>query len=31
MAEEKKVLLKVTNLKQYFPLKQKGMYVKPNS
>ena len=30
MAEEKKVLLKVTNLKQYFPLKQKGMYVKAN-
>ena len=30
MAEEKKILLKVTNLKQYFPLKQKGMYVKAN-
>ena len=27
---EKKVLLKITNLKQYFPLKQKGMYVKAN-
>ena len=30
MAENKKVLLKITNLKQYFPLKQKGMYVKAN-
>ena len=30
MAEQKKVLLKVTNLKQYFPLKQKGLYVKAN-
>ena len=27
---EKKVLLKITNLKQYFPLKQKGLYVKAN-
>ncbi len=26
----KKVLLKVTNLKQYFPLKKKGLYVKAN-
>ena len=30
MAEDKKVLLKITNLKQYFPLKKKGMYVKAN-
>ena len=30
MAENKKILLKITNLKQYFPLKQKGMYVKAN-
>ena len=27
---EKKILLKITNLKQYFPLKQKGLYVKAN-
>ena len=30
MAEDKKVLLRITNLKQYFPLKKKGMYVKAN-
>ena len=30
MADNKKVLLKITNLKQYFPLKKKGMYVKAN-
>ena len=30
MAEERKVLFKITNLKQYFPLKQKGLYVKAN-
>ncbi|MCR5264540.1 MAG: ATP-binding cassette domain-containing protein, partial [Clostridiales bacterium] len=30
MAENKKILLKITNLKQYFPLKKKGMYVKAN-
>ena len=30
MAEDKKVLLKITNLKQYFHLKKKGMYVKAN-
>ncbi len=30
MAEEKKVLFKITNLKQYFPLSKKGMYVKAN-
>ena len=30
MQEDKKILLKITNLKQYFPLKQKGMYVKAN-
>ncbi|MBR4186621.1 MAG: ATP-binding cassette domain-containing protein [Clostridia bacterium] len=30
MAENKKILLRITNLKQYFPLKQKGMYVKAN-
>ena len=30
MPEDKKILLKVTNLKQYFPLKQKGLYVKAN-
>jgi len=29
-SNEKKILLKITNLKQYFPLKQKGMYVKAN-
>ena len=27
---DKKVLLKVTNLKQYFPLKKKGLFVKAN-
>lgn len=27
---EKKVLLRVSNLKQYFPLKKKGMFVKAN-
>ena len=30
MPEDKKILLKITNLKQYFPLKQKGLYVKAN-
>ena len=30
MPENKKVLLRITNLKQYFPLKKKGMYVKAN-
>ncbi|MBR5365186.1 MAG: ATP-binding cassette domain-containing protein [Clostridia bacterium] len=30
MASNKKILLKITNLKQYFPLKQKGLYVKAN-
>ena len=30
MADNKKLLLKITNLKQYFPLKQKGLYVKAN-
>ena len=29
-SNEKKILLKITNLKQYFPLKQKGLYVKAN-
>ena len=29
--EGKKVLLRVSNLKQYFPLKQKGLYVKANA
>lgn len=28
--EGKKVLLRVSNLKQYFPLKKKGMFVKAN-
>ena len=28
--EGKKVLLRVSNLKQYFPLKKKGLYVKAN-
>mgnify|MGYP002627252685 CR=1 FL=1 len=28
--ENRKVLLSVTNLKQYFPLKKKGLYVKAN-
>ncbi len=27
---EKKVLLRITNLKQYFPLKKRGLYVKAN-
>ena len=27
---EKKVLLRISNLKQYFPLKKKGLYVKAN-
>ena len=27
---DRKVLLKVRNLKQYFPLKKKGLYVKAN-
>ena len=30
MSQSKKPLLRVTNLKQYFPLKKKGMYVKAN-
>ena len=30
MDSNKKILLKITNLKQYFPLAQKGMYVKAN-
>lgn len=29
-SENRKVLLKISNLKQYFPLKQKGMYVRAN-
>ena len=28
--ENKKVLLRIRNLKQYFPLKKKGLYVKAN-
>ena len=28
--EEKKLLFRITNLKQYFPLKQKGKFVKAN-
>ena len=28
--EGKKVLLRVSNLKQYFPLKKKGLFVKAN-
>ena len=28
--QEKKVLLRITNLKQYFPLKKRGLYVKAN-
>lgn len=28
--EDKKVLFRITNLKQYFPLSKKGMYVKAN-
>ena len=27
---ENRVLFKITNLKQYFPLKKKGLYVKAN-
>lgn len=30
MSQNKKVLLRVSNLKQYFPLKKKGLYVKAN-
>ena len=30
MSQRNKVLLRVRNLKQYFPLKKKGMYVKAN-
>ncbi|MBR2825356.1 MAG: ATP-binding cassette domain-containing protein [Solobacterium sp.] len=30
MSQNKKVLLRITNLKQYFPLKKKGQYVKAN-
>lgn len=30
MADERKVLFKITNLKQYFPVGKKGMYVKAN-
>ncbi len=30
MENNKKVLLRVSNLKQYFPLKKRGMYVKAN-
>ncbi|MBE7005056.1 MAG: ATP-binding cassette domain-containing protein [Ruminococcaceae bacterium] len=30
MPQDKKVLLRITNLKQYFPLKKKGLYVKAN-
>ena len=30
MAETKPILFKVTNLKQYFPIKKKGMFVKAN-
>lgn len=30
MSQSKKPLLRVTNLKQYFPLKKKGLYVKAN-
>lgn len=30
MSQDRKVLLHVSNLKQYFPLKKKGMYVKAN-
>lgn len=28
--DERKVLLRITNLKQYFPLSKKGLYVKAN-
>lgn len=30
MEENKKVILKISNLKQWFPLKKRGMYVKAN-
>ncbi len=30
MPQDKKVLLRISNLKQYFPLKKKGLYVKAN-
>ena len=30
MQQNKKVLLRITNLKQYFPLKARGLYVKAN-
>ena len=30
MQNESKVLLRITDLKQYFPLKQKGLYVRAN-
>ena len=30
MSQDKKVLLRITNLKQYFPLKKRGLYVKAN-
>ena len=30
MQQDKKVLLRITNLKQYFPLKKRGLYVKAN-
>ena len=30
MEESKKVLIRVSNLKQWFPLKKKGLYVKAN-
>ena len=30
MPQDKKVLLRITNLKQYFPLKKRGLYVKAN-
>ena len=30
MANDKKVLLRISGLKQYFPLKKRGLYVKAN-
>ena len=30
MQQDKKVLLRISNLKQYFPLKKRGLYVKAN-
>ena len=30
MPQDKKVLLRISNLKQYFPLKKRGLYVKAN-